>query len=219
VSNPLSSLTEVLTRFGRSVMTVIRRLRKPLTDAACSLFIRLRINQTHITAARMLIMIGFYFAWVDGRIGLALGVMLSAWLLDCVDGDLSRRLGNDNAIGEFEDYFADNLVFLIYPLALSQSGYLAPALAGLMIFSASSVLWMAVRKQSASGDSLVFHPQGDLLLRLSRGTMWVLMYLFIFFRWNAFDAAYAVLGAALGTSVLVNYFQIIRSRLRLAMKK
>ncbi len=214
MGNPLSAASSIITGIGKSSVTLIRRLRLPVTGAICSALVRLGANQTHLTTIRMLLMGGFYFAWVDGRIGLAFALMMSSVTLDCIDGDLSRRLGHDNAVGEFEDYFADNMVFLLFPLALSQSGLLLPLLAGLTIFSASSLLWMAERKQSASGDSLIFHPKGDLLLSLSRKAVWILMYLFIFFGWDIFDETYAVLGAAMAVAVAVNYFQIIRSRLK-----
>jgi phosphatidylglycerophosphate synthase len=194
----------------------MRKVRRPVTFAACRLFIRLHVNQSHITVSRIFLFIGFYFAWVDSAFSAALGLMLAAWILDCIDGDLSRMLKNDNAVGEFEDVFVDNLAFVVFPLALIQSGRLNGALGALFVFSAFSVLWMAERKQAGSGESvsLTFHPKGDLFLSLSRKAVWVLMYLFVFFRFDIFIEAYIAITAILLTSVVINYFQIIRSRLK-----
>jgi len=142
--------------------------------------------------------------------------MLAAWILDCIDGDLSRMLKNDNAVGEFEDVFGDNLVFLIFPVALIQTGLLNGVLGALFVFSAFAVLWMAERKQTGGGEpvSLTFHPKGDLFLSLSRKAVWVLMYLFVFFRFDIFTEAYIAITVILLISVMINYFQIIRSRLK-----
>ena len=124
-------------------------------------------------------------------------------------------LKHDDAVGEFEDVFGDNLVFVIFPMALIQTGLLPGALGALFVFCAFSVLWMAQRKQSGGGGpaTLVFHPKGDLLLSLSRKAVWILMYLYVFFRLDIFEPSYFLLTALLLIAVAVNYFQIIRTRL------
>lgn len=155
-----------------------------------------------------------YFSWVNEALWVALGLMLADWVLDCIDGDLSRMLHHDNAVGEFEDVFTDNFAFLVFPLALIQTSRLSGVPGTLFVFGAFSVLWMAERKQSPAGDSLEFHPKGDLILSLARKAVWILMYLFILFRLDIFTASYAVMAAILAVSVAVNYFQIIRSRLK-----
>lgn len=212
----LRSLSAAATGLGYKIVAIMRKTRRPLTLAACRLFIRLHINQSHVTVSRLFLFIGIYFAWVYAAFSVALGLMLTDWILDCIDGDLSRMLKNDNAVGEFEDVFVDNLAFLIFPLALIQSGLLNGVPGALFVFSAFSVLWMAERKQTGSGESaaLAFHPKGDLLLSLSRKVVWVLMYLFVLFRFDIFTPTYVVLTAILSVSVMVNYFQIIRSRLK-----
>ncbi|RJO62002.1 MAG: hypothetical protein C4542_05005 [Dehalococcoidia bacterium] len=212
----LRGLSASVTGLGYKIVALMRKTRRPLTFAACRLFIRLHINQSHITVSRIFLFAGFYFAWVYSAFSVALGLMLAAWILDCIDGDLSRMLKNDNAIGEFEDVFVDNLAFLIFPLALIQTGLLNGVLGALFVFSAFSVLWMAERKQTGGGEpvSLAFHPKGDLFLSLSRKVAWVLMYLFVLFRFDIFTEAYIAITAILLISVMINYFQIIRSRLK-----
>jgi phosphatidylglycerophosphate synthase len=219
VANPAASLSRGITSLGRSIVSLIRRVRRPVTLAICRFLIRLGINQTHITLTRMFLLIGVYFAWVYTDLGVALAVMLIAWSMDCIDGDLSRLLGNDNAVGEFEDVFGDNLVFLIFPLALASTGLLSGELATIAVFAAYAVLWLAVRQQSPDSVTLVFHPKGDLVVTFTRKAVWVLMYLYIFFRIDFFTASYAAITAAHLLSVVVNYFQIIRPRLRPAAKR
>jgi phosphatidylglycerophosphate synthase len=212
----LRGLSTAVTRIGCKIVALMRKTRRPLTFAACRLFIRLHINQSHITVSRIFLLIGFYFSWVNSAFSTALGLMLAAWILDCIDGDLSRMLKNDNAVGEFEDVFGDNLVFLIFPVALIQTELLNGVLGALFVFSAFAVLWMAERKQTGGGEpvSLTFHPKGDLFLSLSRKAVWVLMYLFVFFRFDIFTEAYIAITVILLISVMINYFQIIRSRLK-----
>ncbi len=216
MENWVSSVSKVVSRMGVSAVTLMRKTRKPVTFALCRFFIRLHINQSHITVTRILLLIGLYFAWLNLNLVAALGLMLAAWALDCMDGDLSRMLKHDDAVGEFEDVFGDNLVFVIFPLALIQTELLSGVMGALFVFCAISVLWMAEHKQTASGGavSLIFHPKGDILLSLSRKAVWILMYLFVFFRLNIFEITYSVLTATLLISVTVNYLQIIRSRLR-----
>ncbi len=216
MGNWLSSVSKVVTRIGGSAVTLMRKIRKPITFAVCRFFIRLHINQSHLTVTRILLLVGLYFAWLNLNLGVALSLMLGAWVLDCMDGDLSRMLKHDDAVGEFEDVFGDNLVFMVFPLALIRTGLLGGVIGTLFVFCAISVLWMAERKQTASGGavSLIFHPKGDLLLGLSRKAVWILMYLFVFFKFDLFKPTYAVITVILLMSVTVNYFQIIRSRLR-----
>jgi phosphatidylglycerophosphate synthase len=213
----LRSLSADATGLGYKIVALMRKIRRPLTFAVCRFFIHLHINQSHVTMSRLFLFIGFYFAWINSAFSIALGLMLTAWILDCIDGDLSRMLKNDNTVGEFEDVFVDNLAFLVFPLALIQSGRLSGVLGALFVFSAFSVLWMAERKQTGSGESasLLFHPKGDLFLSLSRKAVWVLMYLLVLFRFDLIKPTYVVITAILSISVLVNYFEIVRSRLKL----
>jgi phosphatidylglycerophosphate synthase len=215
MANCIASISALFTGIGVSAVGLMRRIRKPVTFAVCRFFIRLHINQSHLTVTRIFLLVGFYFAWVESAFWIALGLMLVAWALDCMDGDLSRMLKHDDAVGEFEDVFGDNLVFVIFPMALIQTDLLTGALGALFVFCAFSVLWMAQRQQTAGGGpaALVFHPKGDLLLSLSRKAVWILMYQYVFFRFDMFNASYLVLTALLLIAVGVNYFQIIRARL------
>ncbi len=216
MSDWLRDFSSVITRQGYTIVALMRKIRRPMTFTACRLFIHLHLNQSHITLIRIFLLVGSYFFWIRSAFSAALGLMLTAWILDCIDGDLSRMLQNDNGVGEFEDVFADNLAFLIFPLALIRTRLLDGTLGALFVFSAFSVLWMAERKQSGSGPSstLIFHPKGDLLLSLSRKAVWILMYLFILARYNFFVPIYTVITSLLAISVMINYFQIIRSRLK-----
>jgi len=78
----------------RVLVSVIRKLRWLVTSVICRFLIRLHINQTHLTVSRIVLLIIFYFAWVNSLFAAAFILMLAAWALDCVDGDLSRMLGH-----------------------------------------------------------------------------------------------------------------------------
>jgi phosphatidylglycerophosphate synthase len=194
----------------------MRRVRRPLTFAACRFLIRLHLNQTHITLGRTFLLIGLYFAWVNSFYSVSLGLMLSAWILDCTDGDLSRMLHNDNAIGDFEDVMADNFACLIFPLALIQTGQINAVFGALFIFSAFSVMWTSHRKQNQKEGiiTLTFTPKGDIFLSLSRKVIWVLMYLFVLFKLDIFNTSYAIITLILSISFVVHYSQIVSSRLK-----
>ena len=213
MANPILKISDPINRLRANAGVLLRRIRHPLTFTICRFLIRLHINQTHLTLTRIFLVIGLYFVW-DKSSAAALALLLGDVVLDCLDGDLSRMLGNDNAVGEFEDLFADNLIFLIFPLALIHTGLLSGALGVIFVFCSFSVLCLAERKQTCSGDTLIFHPKGDLFLSLSRKAVWILMYLFIFFKINIFNEAYIAITAVLLTSLSINYFQIISSRLK-----
>jgi phosphatidylglycerophosphate synthase len=216
MANTLSIVSQSVDNIGRNIVAVMRKIRRPVTFAACRLLIHLHINQSHITLVRTFLLIGFYFAWVNSVISVAMGLMLSAWILDCTDGDLSRMLHNDNALGEFEDVMGDNFACLIFPLALIQAGQLCGVIGGLFIFSAFSVMWIANKKQTQDGQSisLTFSPKGNIFLSLSRKVVWVLMYLFVFFKIDIFNPTYTAITLILSISLVVCYYQIIRSRLK-----
>lgn len=192
-----------------------RKIRRPLTSAICRVLMLMHINQSHLTLSRVFIMIALYFVWVNSFFTAALILMLTVFILDCLDGDLSRILGHETPVGEFEDVMVDNLACLILPLALIQTGQLKGVLGALFIYSALSVLWLAKRKKPRDGDKteLIFWPRGDIFQSLSRKVIWLVMYLFVFFRIDIFNLSYAVISLVLCISTAVNFYQIVKSRL------
>ncbi len=194
---------------------LIRKVRPPLTAPICRFLIRLQVNQSHLTFSRFFLLIGFYFAFVNTFYGLALGLAVTAWIIDCLDGDLSRMLGHATVLGEFEDVMGDNFACLIFPLALIQTGFIDGAWGGLFIFAAFTVFWISNRNQpkDADGPELVFRPKGDIFLSITRIVIWILMWLFLFFRVNIFNQVYAASAVILCFSTALNYYQIVRSRL------
>lgn len=204
-----------LDNLGRILVLFMRKIRWPVTSAICRFLIRLHVNQSHLTLSRIFLLVGFYFVWVSSFFTLALVLVLSAWVLDCLDGDLSRILGHDTPLGEFEDVMADNFACLIFPLSLIQRGMLNGVWGALFIYSAFNVLWLANRNQPQDVDraELVFRPKGDIILSLSRKAIWVVMYAFLFFRISIFNPTYVVTSVVLCVSTIINYYQIIKSRL------
>jgi phosphatidylglycerophosphate synthase len=212
-----SSAAGIINRFGAGAVTLMRRLRLPLTGLICRLLVAARINQSHLTLFRMTLLCAFYFVFVGGFFGVALAVMLTAWVLDCVDGDLARLLGNDNATGEFEDAFGDNLACLVFPLALISTGFINGTVGALFIFAAASDLWISHRLAHPENRNELagFRPKGDLWLSLARKTVWVVQYAFMFFRLDFFNPVYIALSGVLCLSVATNYVIIVKERLRL----
>jgi len=204
-------------KINSSTSAFFRQVRSPISKPICCLFIKLHINQSHVTLSRIVMLIGFYFAWAYDHRWLAFALMLTAWLLDCVDGDLSRMLDNENEVGKFEDAWADNFACLIFPLALIQSGQLIGILGALFIFGAFADYWLTGRpdKLDYQNANLVFKPRGDLWLRLTRKIIAILLYIFIFFKVDIFNYAYGVMTLGLCLAVAFNYLQIIRSRLKI----
>jgi phosphatidylglycerophosphate synthase len=192
-----------------------RKIRWPITSSICRVLMVMHINQSHLTLSRIFVLIALYFAWVSTFFTAALILMLTVFILDCLDGDLSRMLGHETPVGEFEDVMVDNLACLILPLALIQTGQLKGVLGALFIYAALSVLWLAKRKKPRDGNEaeLIFWPRGDIFQSLSRKIIWLVMYLFVFFRIEIFNPSYAVISIVLCISTAVNYYQIVKSRL------
>ena len=196
----------------RSVLvSVIRKLRWPVTSVICRFLIRLHINQTHLTVTRIFLLIIFYFAWVNSLFAAAFILMLAAWALDCVDGDLSRMLGHDSSTGVFEDIMGDNLACLVFPLALIQTGLLNGVIGGLFIFGSFTNIWMINRDKDGGG--LIFRPRSSMVISLPAIFIWALMFGYLFFRFNIFNGSFLAVAILLSLSVAGNYFQIIRARL------
>ena len=76
MANCITATSKFFTGIGASAVALMRRIRKPVTFAVCRFFIRLRVNQSHVTVTRIFLMIAFYFAWVNPNIPLALVLML-----------------------------------------------------------------------------------------------------------------------------------------------
>jgi hypothetical protein len=111
---------------------------------------------------------------------------------------------------------ADNFACLIFPLALIQTGFINGVWGGLFIFAAFTVFWISNRNQpkDADGPALVFRPKGDIFLSLVRKVIWIVMWIFLFFRINIFNVVFAVTAVVLCLSTALNYYQIVRSRLK-----
>jgi phosphatidylglycerophosphate synthase len=213
--NWFRAVTRSLEELRRILVAFIRKVRWPVTSAICRVLIRLHINQTHLTLSRIFFLIVFYFAWVYSFFTAALILMLAAWALDCLDGDLSRMLGQDSSIGEFEDIMGDNLACLVFPLALMQTGLLNGVIGGLFIFASFSNLWLINRNQpnDSGGVRLAFEPRSSMFISIPAISIWALMFVYIFFKFNVFDTGFLVVAILLCLSVAVNYYQIIKSRL------
>ena len=193
------------------LVSVIRKLRWPVTSVICRFLIRLHINQTHLTVSRIFLLIIFYFAWVNSLFAASFILMLAAWALDCVDGDLSRMLGHDSSTGVFEDIMGDNLACLVFPLALIQTGLLNGVIGGLFIFGSFTNIWMINRDKDGGG--LIFRPRSSMVISLPAIFIWALMFGYLFFRFNIFNGSFLAVAILLSLSVAGNYFQIIRARL------
>jgi len=215
MTTDINAFNMKIERINDSASTLVRQTRSPISYPICRLLIKLHINQSHVTLSRIIMLIGFYLAWAYNHHWLAFSLMLTAWLLDCVDGDLSRSLGNENEVGRFEDAWADNFACLIFPLALIQSGQLSGVLGALFIFAAFADYWLSGRpgKFVNQNTNLAFKPRGDIWLRLTRKIIAILLYLFIFFKVDIFNYAYGVMTLGLCLAAAFNYWQIIRSRL------
>jgi phosphatidylglycerophosphate synthase len=200
----LEELRHVLVAF-------VRQVRWPVTSVIGRFLMRSHINQTHLTMARIFFLIVFYFVWVNSFFIAALVLMLAAWALDCLDGDLSRMLGHDSSIGVFEDIMGDNLACLVFPLALIQTGLLNGVIGGLFIFASFTNIWMINRNQDEAG--LVFQLRSSMFVSLPAVFIWALMFGYIFFKFNIFNGSFLVVAILLCLSVAGNYFQIIRARL------
>jgi phosphatidylglycerophosphate synthase len=213
--NWFRAVTRSLEELRRILVAFIRKVRWPVTSAICRVLIRLHINQTHLTLSRIFFLIVFYFAWVYSFFTAALILMLAAWALDCLDGDLSRMLGQDSSIGEFEDIMGDNLACLVFPLALMQTGLLNGVIGGLFIFASFSNLWLINRNQpnDSGGVRLAFEPRSSMFISIPAISIWALMFVYIFFKFNVFATGFLVVAVLLCLSVAVNYYQIIKSRL------
>jgi len=130
--------------------------------------------------------------------------MLSAWALDCVDGDLSRMLGHDSSTGVFEDIMGDNLACLVFPLALIQTGLLNGVIGGLFIFGSFTNIWMINRDKDGGG--LIFRPRSSMVISLPAIFIWALMFGYLFFRFNIFNGSFLAVAILLSLSVAGNYF-------------
>jgi phosphatidylglycerophosphate synthase len=217
MATPRGFIARQVDALGAAAVKLMRWVRRPLTGFVCRLLVAARINQSHLTLLRIFLLLAFYFVFVRGLLGFALALMLTAWVLDCIDGDLARLLGNDNSIGEFEDAFGDNLACLVFPLALISRGLVNTTIGALFIFAAASDLWISRRSVSpgSKGEIAGFRPKGDIWLSLARKVVWVAQYAFMFFHLDYFNPVYSGLAVVLCLSVATNYLLIVRERLRL----
>jgi len=125
---------------------------------------------------------------VNSLFAAAFILMLAAWALDCVDGDLSRMLGHDSSTGVFEDIMGDNLACLVFPLALIQTGLLNGVIGGLFIFGSFTNIWMINRDKDGGG--LIFRPRSSMVISLPAIFIWALMFGYLFFRFNIFNGSF-----------------------------
>lgn len=204
-----------LDKFGNTCYHTFRELRQPITGPICKFLIRLHINQSHVSLARIVILITFLPIWINQNYYTAILLLAAYFFLDLMDGDLARALKTESDLGKFEDVMSDNFMVVVFPLALIWQGLVPGFLGAYYIFVASLSWWLSViRRNREVASDWLFRPEASGLLHFCR--FWVITVLIVVYAFSRIDVFYItmlILSIVLTASVAYDYFQITKERL------
>lgn len=210
----ISVIWQAIDRFGNTCYYALRTFRQPVTRPICRLLIALRINQSHISVTRLIVLVGFLPLWINQYYWAAILLLATYFFLDFIDGDLARMLKRDSDLGKFEDSMSDNFMVVVLPLALIWQGLVLGALGAYYIFISSISWWLSViRRNRRVISDWLFRPEASGFLHFSR--FWVvtiLIILYAFWRIDVFNATMVVLSIILTASSAYDYYQITKER-------
>ncbi len=169
----MSDMTNIIWRkidkFGNTCYYTFRELRQPITGPVCKFLILLHINQSHVSLARIVILIAFLPIWINQNYYTAILLLAAYFFLDLIDGDLARALKTDSDLGKFEDVMSDNFMVVVFPLALIWQGLVPGFLGAYYIFVASLSWWLSViRRNREVASDWLFRPEASGLLHFCR---------------------------------------------------
>jgi phosphatidylglycerophosphate synthase len=202
--------------FGRWINTGFKQLRQPVTSPICSLLIKLGINQSHVSLFRVLLLLVFSLLWVNQEFPAAVITLALFFIVDWIDGDLSRALNHAGDLGKFEDVTIDNLMVVAFPLLLIYQKLIPGILGAIYVFLVTQSWWFSViRRNAARQSNWLLRAQASSLLHILR--FWVvtiLMVQYAFWRLEWFTPVLFTLSILLALSLVFDYYQIIKNRLR-----
>jgi phosphatidylglycerophosphate synthase len=167
--------------------------REPVTTRISHVFISLGINDRHLTLARFLLALLFLPLWLSGFYQAAVTLLALNIILDVIDGDLARVLHTDSDVRKFLDVTVDNIVVILYPLALIWQGLISGFLGAYYIFVMTLSWWLsAIRRSTSVKSNWVFRAQATRLLFILR---FVVLTVFMF--------VYAISGIDVFSSVVL----------------
>ncbi len=195
------------------VSSIDRRLhdiRKPMTMLVAKVFIKLRMNDRHVTAVRFALVLVFFLFWIQTRYGIAAAFLALNILLDMVDGDFARLVKNDSDVRSFVDVTVDNTEVVIYSLALIVTGLVSGVLGAYYVFALTASWWLSatrrrhlLKRNRLQASSFLFFARFFILI--------LLMFLYALFSVEIFEPAIIVLSVVLTISAAYDFFRIPRS--------
>lgn len=198
------------------INSTFSRKRLLITIPICNLLKQFHINQSHISILRALVLVAFFLLWINHQYIIATFLLVLNFLLDLIDGDLARMLKTDSDLGKFEDVTVDNIMVIIFPLALIWQGLISGFLGAYYIYIVSLSWWLSViRLNQREKTNWIIKPQAYALLHFMR--FWiitVLMFMYAFWRVDIFWETILILSIILSAISLYDYYQIIKVRLK-----
>ncbi len=201
--------------FGTGFNICFKQWRRPFTTPICAFLIKMHINQTHVSLFRIPVLAVFILLWMDFNYTGALITLSAFFILDWIDGDLSRSLKHEGDLGKFEDLTVDNLMVVSFPFLLIWQNLVPGLLGALYIFLVTQSWWFSViRRNSGWKSDWLFRSLASPFLHILR--FWVvtiLMILYALWRLDWFTTALWILSILMAFNVIWDYYQIIKNRL------
>jgi phosphatidylglycerophosphate synthase len=215
MNNILKNLNQTWHNMERTIEGIDKSFhekRKVVTEPICRLFILLRLNQSHITAIRLALVISFLPLWMKEQYHVAALMIAVNIVLDALDGDLARFLRQDSDIRKFEDITADNIMVVVIPLALISKGQISGLLGGYYIFVLTFSWWLSVVKRNKIQRSAwLFRAQASSFLFFVRFcTIILLLFIFVLFQIDIFTEAILAISLILTIGAVIDYVRIIK---------
>jgi len=195
---------------ANGIDTTLHRSRLPLTTLISKLFVKLHMNDRHVTAVRFVLVLAFLLFWMQEQYRIAALLLALNIVLDMVDGDFARLSNADSGLRSFVDVTVDNTEVVVYSLALIVKGLVSGVLGAYYVFVLTASWWLSAtrRRHVLKWNRL----QASAFLFFTRFfVLIVLIFLYALFRVDVFEPAVIVVSIVLTLNAGYDFFRIPES--------
>lgn len=195
--------------------TRFHEMRKPVTGLFSRFFMIFHMDNTHVTALRLVMIVAFLPIWISGHQNIAVILLAINVFLDMVDGDMARFQQKDSDVRKFEDITVDNILIVVIPLALIFSDLVPAILGAYYIFITTFSWWLSVMRRNLKQKSnWIFRAQASSFLFFMRFFVIILLvFLYALFEIEVFSTTVLVLSIILTLNTAFDYHQLVKSKL------
>ncbi len=159
-------------KFAEKIEAAGKKLRISLFKPILFIFTKTGLNANHLSAIGLAFASASFYFIIAGNLAAGLWLFAAAFLLDMLDGSLSRYQKNSSDKGKFLDMTVDSLVSSMIALALMIKGAVRPAEGSIFIYlMLITIIFACIINSKKYKTDWLFHPRAGFLAHLPKNIL------------------------------------------------